>query len=85
MSRRYQQGGGRSSSPARPLSDVLLDHQASLLHSPGVVGVGIGRCGDEPCIKIFITEDTAEYTASLPASIEGYKVDVIVSGEIRAL
>ncbi len=67
------------------IEDTLERHSAALMSVPGVVATGQGLCGDEPCIKVFVVERTPEIDRSVPKTIEGYKVVVVESGEVRAL
>ena len=67
------------------IEDTLERHTAELMSVPGVVGTAEGLCGDEPCIRVFVVERTAEIDRLIPETIEGYKVVVEESGEIRAL
>jgi hypothetical protein len=59
----------------------LTDRVMSL---PGVVGIGIGECEGEPCIKVFVVQQTEELTREIPATFEGFPVAIQVAGEIRA-
>ena len=67
------------------IEDTLERHTAELMSVPGVVGTAEGLCDGEPCIRVFVVERTAEIDRSVPESIEGYKVVVEESGEVRAL
>ncbi len=67
------------------IEDTLERHSAALMSVPGVVATGQGLCGDEPCIRVFVVERTPEIDRLIPETIEGYKVVVEESGEIRAL
>jgi len=70
--------------PTRPIAQVFAAHSDSLMRLPGVVGVGIGRCGDAPCIKVMAAYSSPELTARLPARLEGYVVELMVTGLITA-
>lgn len=69
----------------RPIEVVLALYSDVLLSTPGVVGTGIGLCDDSPCIKVFLEDCRAETLESIPRMIEGYRVDPVVTGEVRAL
>ena len=71
--------------PDKPISAVLADHTSRLMSLPGVVGVGQGLCAGAPCIKILVVERTPELVEWIGAWIEGYAVEIVESGEIRAL
>ena len=65
----------------KTIETVLSEHTQRLMDTAGVVGVGIGLCDGEPCIRVFVEE---ELTDDLPTSIEGYRVDVLRSDEFIA-
>ena len=48
----------------------------------GVVGVGQGLCDGKDCIKVFVIAKTPELEEKIPDEIEGYVVEIEVSGEI---
>ena len=52
---------------------------------PGVVGVGEGELDGSPCIRLMVVELDEEILQKLPSEIEGYPVDVIETGEFKAL
>jgi hypothetical protein len=64
---------------------VLMRHTAALMSLPGVVGTAQGRCGDRDCIKVFVRRRTHELEQRIPASLEGYPVEIEVTGDLRAL
>lgn len=69
--------------PTRSIEDVLATHTDSLMAIRGVEGVGQGKCDDEPCIRVFVSERTPDVKAEVPDTIEGYVVDVEVTGRFR--
>ena len=69
----------------RPIVDVLRDHTDRLMDLPGVVGIGHGLCDGQPCIKVMVVKKTPELLEQIPASLEGYRVEVEETGVIRAL
>lgn len=70
-------------------------HERNLLKKPGVVGCAIGyryidgKKTDELCIICYVKEkkpeDKLRKQEIIPKKIEGISIDVIESGEIRAL
>jgi len=70
--------------PTRPIAEVFAAHSDSLMRLPGVVGVGIGQCSGAPCIKVMAARASPELTARLPARLEGYAVELQVTGPIVA-
>lgn len=67
------------------IREVLTKHVAKLMDIPGVTGLAEGKLQDEPCITIFVTDDTPEILSRIPSNIEGYPVQVVGGGEFRAL
>lgn len=70
--------------PTRSLTLVLAAHQDSLLAIPGVVGVAEGLCDGAPCLVVLAARRTPELATRLPAAIEGYRVDLRITGPIQA-
>jgi hypothetical protein len=56
----------------------------SIITKPGVVGTAIGLCDDTPCIKVYLAERNEELLELIPDTFKGFKVDVEVTGEVRA-
>lgn len=52
---------------------------------PGVVGIGQGLCGGEPCIKVFVIKKTSDLDQKIPKTLDGYQVLIEETGEIKAL
>lgn len=67
---------------SRPIEDVLEAHTDSLMAVRGVEGVGQALCDDQPCIRIYASERTDEIEREIPETVEGYAVDVEVTGPI---
>jgi hypothetical protein len=51
---------------------------------PGVVGTALGRCDGALCITILVAQRTREVEERIPASVEGYVVNVEVTGPFQA-
>ena len=51
---------------------------------PGVVGIGQGLCDGARCIKVLVIERTPEIEKRIPDTLEGYRVEIDVTGRIRA-
>lgn len=77
-------GGGARGSEMPSITDVLKRHTDSLMAIPDVVGVGQGEKNGAPTIYIMVKRMTDGLRRALPDSIEGYAVDVHVTGEIKA-
>lgn len=71
-----------------PIAEVKTRHEAELLALPNVTGVGIGERAGKPVIKVFVTGKVPESSLvpeeRVPASLEGYEVDVEAIGAIEA-
>lgn len=71
-----------------PIVEVQARHEGELLALPNVTGVGIGEREGKPVIKVFVTGKVPESTLApderVPASLEGYEVDVEEIGIIEA-
>ena len=71
---------------ARPIEQVLADHTPALMKIPGVVGTYQGETPNgRPCIKVMVARDAPEIRAAVPRVLEGWPVEIDVTGEIRAL
>lgn len=66
------------------IGEVLARHADSLMAVPGVVGVGQGEVNGRPSVQVLVIEETAELRRLLPASLEGYPVQIVETGVIRA-
>lgn len=66
------------------VEEVKRRHEADLLKTPGVVGVGIGRKEGRECIRVYVSEETPKILAVLPRSLEDVPVEVVVSGRFKA-
>jgi hypothetical protein len=75
------------------MAEITIDeakrrHEDELLELPNVAGVAIGERGGKPVIKVFVTEQVRESMLAprerVPASLEGYEVDVEEIGVILA-
>jgi hypothetical protein len=77
--------GGGSTSPSGDIGAAKERHESSIMGVPGVVGVGIGECEGEPCIRVFVEDRTPELERRIPERLEGFKVDIEATGPIQAL
>jgi hypothetical protein len=70
----------------RDVNAVMEAHTARLMAIPGVTGVAVGLTHRKtPCILVLVTRSTSETKKRIPKEIEGYPVEVMVTGEIRGL
>jgi hypothetical protein len=68
----------------RSIEEVLRDRTPGLMAVRGVTGTGLGECRGAPCIVVFVATDSLDLVQALPDTLDGYQVDVRVSGEVRA-
>lgn len=69
---------------SRPIEEVLAAHTDSLMAVPGVVGTAIGLCDGAPCIRVLLSRASDAARQRIPARLEGYPVQVEVTGQIQA-
>ena len=70
---------------AKTIEKVLKEHTKELMSLHGVVGTAQGLCDDKPCIKVYVIKKTSELAKEIPDIIEGYRIMIEETGEIRAL
>jgi hypothetical protein len=71
--------------PPEPSADeVKQRHEAELMSIPGVVGVGVGQCDGQACIKALVEEETPELARVVPTDLEGIPVELEEIGQVRA-
>jgi hypothetical protein len=85
---------GPESSVRTPASEDLeaalqakVENEATLFQHPGVLGVGIGAAEDDPTasvIVIYVESPSGEVPSTLPTSIDGIPVRVILTDTIVA-
>jgi len=69
--------------PIEAAKELLLQ---SLLVKPGIVGISIGECNGEQCIKVLLEKELKELRdVVIPSEFHGFKVETEVTGPIRAL
>jgi hypothetical protein len=60
------------------VGDVLKDHDAELRSIPGVQSLGTHSGGGEPAyIVVYVEKVTPAVRAAVPATLHGYRVDVV--------
>ena len=67
------------------VEEVKKRHEARLLKTPGVVGVGIGRSGGKPVIRVYVAKDSPKVRKAVPDALEDVPVEIVVSGPFKAL
>ena len=71
--------------PELSITEVFDANQELVMALPGVVGVGIGEHGGEPCIRVMVETATPAVRAAIPDQLGGYPVIVDETGPFRAL
>ena len=67
------------------IEQVKERHETELMAIEGVVGVGIGECEGEPCVKVLLENDSPDLKRQIPTQLDGYPVDAEVVGSLEAL
>lgn len=67
----------------RSIIEVQRAHADEWEALDGVEGTGVGRCAGEPCIRVFVREKTSELEERIPEQVEGYPVQLEVTGPFR--
>ncbi len=73
----------REKMPQRSIEEVLSEYTPRWMSIPGVVGTGIGKCQDQPCIRVMVAKKTLELVDEIPSNVEGYIVDIVETGTFR--
>jgi hypothetical protein len=82
----YPQHSDTLNMERKPLNEVFIEYQDSLLSIPGAQGFyeSIMENG-EKCIVIMIESDTESIRKNIPDSLEGYPVKLNVTGKIKPM
>ncbi len=76
---------GENIMPQQSIEQVLKDHADELMAIAGVVGVGQSLCAGKDCLHVYVVKNSEELARKIPSEIEGYHVEIITTGEIKAL
>ncbi len=76
---------GPHSRPMASVEEVKKRHEAQLMKTPGVVGVGIGRTGGKTVIRVYVAKDSPKVRKAVPDALEDVPVEIVVSGPFKAL
>lgn len=66
------------------IDKTIERHSAELLEISGVVGVAEGIAEGRPVVQILVVRRTPALVARLPQTLDGHRVVVVETGEIRA-
>ncbi len=71
----------------RDINDVLRSHDEEIMAIPGVVGIYVGVLDDgkTPCLKVMVVKKTPELEKRIPRELEGYRVVIEETGEIKPM
>jgi hypothetical protein len=75
---------GTQTMPTRPIEAVLKEHTDELMTISGVVGTAQSLCDGKDCIHVYVVEMNAALEEKIPKMLEGYPVEVVTTGEIKA-
>ena len=70
---------------SRSIEQVFDAHRDTLLSIVGVIGAGIAKSDNKPCIVVMVEDSTDEILKQIPKELDGYKVIVEKTGEFRTL
>ncbi len=76
-------GCGSRSTLSDDIVTVQERYEPELMSLPGVVGVGIGECDGQPCLKVFVMQKTPALESQIPAQLEGFKVEIEAVGSFN--
>lgn len=74
---------GADTMTERSIEDVLADYSEGWMELAGVEGTGIGDCGGDPCIKVFVSRPPETFARTIPDQVEGYAVKFEATGEFE--
>lgn len=69
----------------KSIDQVFQEQRGRIMGISGVVGTGIGLCGERPCIKVYTSQPASALAGKLPGSIDGYVIEIEMTGPIQAL
>lgn len=67
------------------IEQVLERHESKLMAIEGVSGIGISERDGKPCLKVFLEEDSPTLKSQIPSQLDGFEIDIEVTGPIKAL
>jgi len=70
------------------VSEARQKHERALMRKKNVVGVGVGRRGNEPAVTVFVEKKVPKSELSsqdlVPRAVDGVRTDVVETGKIVA-
>jgi hypothetical protein len=79
-----ESGSQEAGMETKSIEEVLREQTPRLMAVRGVTGTGLGECDGAPCIVVFVVRHSPELLEEIPDTLDGYPVDVRVSGRVRA-
>ncbi len=67
------------------ITQVLEKYTDEWMKIPGVIGTGQSETDGKPSITVFVDTKTDVIEKKIPETVEGFKVVIEVTGEIKAL
>lgn len=67
------------------IEQAIAQYETDLMKTDGVIGLGISECQNEPCIKVYLENNTPELKEKIPTQLGQFKVDTEVIGSVEAL
>ena len=67
------------------IKEVIETHRDEFMALEGVEGIGQGKTDSgDPCVVIFLSQSAEQMEPPLPDSLEGYPVELKVTGRFEA-
>jgi hypothetical protein len=73
-----------SSMPHKSIEQALKDNTPKWMALAGVVGTGLSECDGKPCIRVFVTAKSDSLSKEIPSEVDGYPVEIEITGEFKA-
>lgn len=67
------------------INQVKQKYQSRIMSIPGVIGIGIGAEGDEQVITVLVVRKNADLEKKIPSRLDGFRVVIRETGQVRAL
>ena len=77
--------GGPVTQPDKTLVQVLDENRSAIMAMPKVIGVGIGKCDAELCIKVMVSEHDDELEERLGTLLEEHPYRIEVTEPLQSL
>ena len=76
--------GSKNKVNNKSIKTVLEENTDFLMSIQGVVGIAQGLCEGKDCIKVYVTKKTDKIAQELPKSLDGYLIEIVETGVIKA-